>query len=200
MTKSKGEVRPLFPAGAVGRYVNAAHQSVQLDGLSFEANYGSGTESTDTEINILDEPRFAALAEFLRGCIKDFLDNVLCYQYQSFSIVHAWVNKAPEGGWQRMHFHGNSIISGVYYLQAERENAPLVFEKVEINTSPYLAVVPRKNTPYNANRMAFPAESGVCYLFPSQIKHGYDMPNKGAERISLAFNVILRGIGESYSI
>lgn len=200
MAASKGEVRPLFPAGVVARYVNAKHPPVQLDGLDFETNYGSNTESTDAGINILDEPPFAEVAEFLDGCIEDYLDNVVCYKYESFSIVHAWVNKAPEGGFQRMHFHGNSIVSGVYYLQANRDNAPLVFEKVEHNTSPYLAVVPREQTPYNANRMAFPAESGVCYLFPSQIKHGYDMPNQGAERISLAFNVILKGIGDFYTI
>lgn len=200
MTKVKGESRVLFPAGVVGRYVNAKHQSVELDDLEFEANYGSKTESTSPDSNVLEDPRFSDVAAFLRDCIQDYLDNIVCYEYESFKIVHAWVNKAPTGGFQRLHFHGNSIISGVYYLQASRDNAPLVFEKVEMNSSPYLAVAPKKQTLYNANRMAFPAESGVTYLFPSQIKHGYDMPNEGPERISIAFNVMLSGIGLFYQV
>lgn len=200
MTTPKGESRPLFPAGVVARYVNSGHQPVELGDLTFQANYGSNTESTNSEKNILDEPRFAELTDFLHGCIQDYLDNIVCYEYESFTIVHAWVNKAPQGGFQRLHFHGNSVISGVYYLQASRDNAPLVFEKTEINTSPYLAIAPRKQTPFNANRMAFPAESGVAYLFPSQVKHGYDMPNKGDERVSLAFNVMLNGIGLFYQV
>lgn len=200
MTKARGESRPLFPAGVVGRYVNAGHQPVEIGDLAFESNYGSKTESTSPESNILEDSRFADLNTFLRDCIEDYLDNIVCYEYDSFTIVHAWVNKAPKGGFQRLHFHGNSVISGVYYLQASRENAPLVFEKVEINSSPYLAIAPTRQTPYNANRMAFPAESGVAYLFPSQIKHGFDVPNDGPERISLAFNVMLNGIGLFYRV
>lgn len=200
MAQPKGDHRPLFPAGAVARYVNPDHQPVDLDDLTFQSNYGSGTESTDPDINILDESRFADLTAFLRDSVADYLDNILCYQYESFTIVHAWVNRAPEGGFQRMHFHGNCVVSGVYYLQASQDNAPLIFEKTELNTSPYLAVAPREQTLYNANRMAFPAEAGACYLFPSQIKHGYDVPNQGAERISLAFNVMLSGIGLFYKV
>lgn len=200
MEQPRGEVRPLFPAGALARYVNPDHRMPEIDDLAFQGNYGSGTDSTDPDVNVLDDARFADIAAFLRDSVADYLDNIVSYQYERFSIVHAWVNRAAEGGIQRMHYHGNSVVSGVYYLQASRDNAPLIFEKTEVNTSPYLAIAPREQTLYNANRMAFPAESGVCYLFPSNIRHGYDLPNRGGERISIAFNVMLEGIGLFYRV
>ncbi len=198
---SKGEVRPLFPAGALVRYVNRSHQSIDVEDLDFDQQPGAAmTASTDAGINILEEPRFQQVSDFIKECVSDYLDHVIGYQYDSFAIIHAWVNRAAEGSYQPLHTHGNSIISGVYYLQAQRDNAPLLFEKTELNTSPYLAVAVREQTIYNANRVAFAAQSGICFLFPSNIRHGYDMPNKGSERISLAFNVMLKGVGQFYHL
>ncbi|GER06312.1 hypothetical protein GCM10007972_00490 [Iodidimonas muriae] len=199
--KPKGEVRPIFPAGAVVRYENPDHKDVRIDDLHFEQNYGSTTQSTSQDRNILKEDRFKALGKHLESCVKDYLDNVYCYDYEKFAIVHAWVNRAPEGGFQRMHFHGNSVVSGVYYLKADRkQSAPLMFEKPEINTSPYLAITTKQQTIFTANRIAYPSETGLCYLFPSQIRHGYETPTQGGERISLAFNVMLSGVGSFYRI
>jgi len=199
--KSKGEVRPIFPAGAVARYRNPAHGDIAVDDFSYAPNYASKTESTSQDLNILDEPRFSRLRAFLEECVADYLDNVYCYAYESFEIVHAWVNRAPEGGIQRLHTHGNSIVSGVYYLKADpRRSAPLMFEKAEGSSFPYLAVAAKEQTIFTANRMAYPSESGICYLFPSHIKHGYETPSSGGERISLAFNVMLTGIGLFYRV
>jgi len=201
MSKSKGEVRPIFPAGAIVRYENPAHADIALDDLEFFPNMGSGTESTGQDRNILLEERFESLADFLQDCVRDYLDNVYCYQYERFEIIHAWVNRAPEGGYQRMHYHGNSIVSGVYYLKADAaQSAPLMFDKPELNTQPYIAIATREQTLFTANRIAYPSATGTAYLFPSQLRHGYEMPTKGGERISLAFNVMLSGIGLFYKL
>jgi len=201
MSRSTGEVRPIFPAGAVVRYQNSAPGDIALDDLEFFPNIASGTESTSQDRNILDEQRFAPLASFLRDCIKDYLDNVYCYRYEQFEIIHSWVNRAPEGGYQRMHYHGNSIVSGVYYLKADAtQSAPLMFDKPELNTQPYIAIATREQTLFTANRIAYPSATGTAYLFPSQLRHGYEVPNRGGERISLAFNVMLSGIGLFYKL
>jgi hypothetical protein len=75
-----------------------------------------------------------------------------------------------------------------------------MFEKPEINTQPYLAIASKQQNIFTANRIAYPSQSGICYLFPSQIRHGYETPTKGGERISLAFNVMLSGVGSFYRI
>lgn len=197
----KGDVRPIFPAGAVVRYRNENHKDIRIDDLEFLENFGSLTQSTSQDRNILKEDRFKTLGKYLEGCVKDYLDNVIGYDYERFSIVHSWVNRAPEGGYQRMHFHGNSVVSGVYYLKADpKQSAPLMFEKPEINTSPYLAIATKKQNIFTANRIAYPSETGTCYLFPSQIRHGYETPSQGGERISLAFNVMLSGVGLFYKV
>lgn len=199
--KPKGDVRPIFPAGAVVRYRNENHKDIRIDDLEFAQNYGSLTESTSQDRNILKEDRFKALGKYLEECVKDYLDNVIGYEYERFSIVHSWVNRAPDGGYQRMHFHGNSVVSGVYYLRADpKQSAPLMFEKPELNTSPYLAIATKKQNIFTANRIAYPSETGTCYLFASNIRHGYETPSQGGERISLAFNVMLSGVGLFYKV
>jgi uncharacterized protein (TIGR02466 family) len=201
MNKPKGDVRPIFPAGAVVRYQNPAHEDISLNNLDFFPNSDSGMQSTSPNRNILQEPGFEALAIFLRDCVKDYLDNVYCYQYECFEIIHAWVNRTFRGGTQRMHYHGNSIVSGVYYLKADaKRSSPLIFEKPELNTHPYIAIATREQTLFTANRMAYPSSTDVAYLFPSQLRHGYDVPTMDDERVSLAFNVMLSGIGSFYKL
>ena len=201
MNKPKGEVRPIFPAGAVVRYDNPAHKVIELDRLEFFPNVGSGSYSTSADRNVLLEPEFVTLAAFLRECVTDYLDNVYCYRYDRFDISAAWVNRTPAGGAQRMHCHGNSIVSGVYYLHADAQrSSPLVFEKPELNSQPYIAIAAREQTMFTANRVAYPASTGVAYLFPSQLRHGYDVPTRGEERVSLAFNVLLAGVGLFYRL
>ncbi|GAB4124885.1 MAG: hypothetical protein Kow00104_09470 [Rhodothalassiaceae bacterium] len=195
------EIRPIFPAGAVVRYRNPDHRDIRIDDLQFNPNYGSLTESTGQDRNILKEDRFRALSKFLEQCVKHYIDEVMCYDYDRFAIIHAWVNRAPEGGYQRMHYHGNSVVSGVYYLKADPKlSAPLMFEKPEMNSAPYIAIASKKQTIFTANRIAYPSETGTCYLFPSQIRHGYETPSQGGERISLAFNAMLSGVGSFYRI
>lgn len=196
-----GEVRPLFPAGAVVRYRNPEHREIPVDDLEFSENYGgSTTVSTSPDLNILEEARFSQLNTFVHACVRHYLDEVMCYEYEDFSVIHAWVNRAPDKGIQRMHYHGNSIISGCYYLKANKDSAPLWFEKAEMNSHPYIAIASKKPNMFTANRIPCPVSTGTCYLFPSQIKHGYETENQGGERISLAFNVMLSGIGLFYRV
>jgi hypothetical protein len=53
---------------------------------------------------------------------------------------------------------------------------------------------------FTANRVAFPSSPGVACLFPSQLRHGCDVPSRGEERISLAFNVLLAGVGRLHRL
>lgn len=200
MNKVKGEVRAIFPAAAVVRYRNPDHQDISLDGLKFLVARVGEVMSTLPMLNVLNEPAFEALKAFLEDCVSDYLNNVYCYRYERYEIMHSWVNRTPRGGFQPMHFHGNSIVSGVYYLKAEtNESSPLCFDRPELNTQPYIAIATCEQTLFTANRVSYPASTGTAYLFPSQLRHGYEAPTRG-ERISLAFNVMLTGIGLFYKL
>jgi uncharacterized protein (TIGR02466 family) len=200
MNRPKGDVHPIFPAAAIVRYQDTAHEEVSLDGLEFLPAAMGSVRSTSQALNVLHQPRFARLRLFLEDCVRDYLDNVYGYRYESFDIIHAWVNQTPVGGFQPMHYHGNSVVSGVYYLQADPDKcSPLFFDKPELNTQPYIAVASGEQNLLTANRVAYPVATGLACLFPSQLRHGYEVAT-GAERISLAFNVMLAGIGMFYKL
>jgi hypothetical protein len=67
-------------------------------------------------------------------------------------------------------------------------------------SQPCIASAAREQTLFTANRVAFPSSPGVACLFPSQLRHGCDVPSRGEERISLAFNVLLAGVGRLHRL
>ena len=95
-------------------YQSPVHDDIALDGPEFFRKPGSDAVSTGQDRNVLLEERFKSSAVFLHNCEKDCLDNVYCREYERFEIIRAWLNRMPEGDHQRMHCHGNSIVSGVY--------------------------------------------------------------------------------------
>lgn len=195
------EILTIFPTAVVARYVNKEHEEIDLSTLEFLQNDTASGQTTSPHLNVLErDPRFEKLSAFINGCVKDYLQNIICYDYERFSIIHSWINRTQNNGFQRMHNHGNSIVSGCYYLKANRQNSPLAFMKGEYDSNPHFHIMFTRMNEYNAERHRCYVESGCCYLFPSNINHGYEQPNKGGERISLAFNVMLYGIGTSYGL
>ena len=80
-------------------------------------------------------------------------------------------------------------MSGVYYLEAEDGAAPIQF----FDPRPQAKVLrPRNKTSWqNCSMIQFDAVNGVGYIFPSWLQHW--VPPTNGERISISWNIILRG-------
>lgn len=109
-----------------------------------------------------------------------------------WTIKEMWVNVLETGGRQAMHNHANCFISGVLYLTACDASANTVFMKgpggrdfVFGNSHAHTA-----SGPFNADKWIAPDPApGDLLLFPSYLLHEVP-PNRGGQRISLAFNAI----------
>ena len=104
-----------------------------------------------------------------------------------------WGNIIPNGGYTKLHNHSKSHWSGVYYIDVDKmegdwpENGciefvdprsfPTAFQHPKFSMLPSLTVKP---------------ENGLMIVFPGWLNH-YVHPYYGpAERISIAFNAMLR--------
>jgi len=138
-----------------------------------------------------DSPLLVDVAELLTPRLSAF-GALLFGEQMGWSLKEMWVNVLDSGGYQAMHNHANSFISGVIYLTPTHESARTVFMK-----SPGGSDFSFKNDhagmvtgPYNAEKWISPLPApGDLVLFPSYLMHAVP-PNEGGRRITLAFNAI----------
>ena len=88
------------------------------------------------------------------------------------------------------HSHSNNFLSGVFYLKTSSDTSPIQF----FDPRPQSSVLkPRKSgfNTLNSDMAQFDSETGWGVVFPSWLVHW--VPETKDERISIAWNVIVRG-------
>ena len=115
------------------------------------------------------------------------------YIPETVQITDSWFNVSNTGGFQHQHYHANSLISGVYYVNfdAEKGHCPTSFTKDErtfMPHSPVLNILKTKDTEFNQNDVIY-AKEGELILFPSHTTHGY-RENKGDNRVTISMNIM----------
>ena len=88
------------------------------------------------------------------------------------------------------HSHSNNFLSGVFYLKTSSDTSPIQF----FDPRPQSSVLkPRKSgfNKLNSEMAEFQSETGWGVVFPSWLVHW--VPETKDERISIAWNVIVRG-------
>ena len=112
------------------------------------------------------------------------------YIQEHIQVTDSWFNISGQGGHQHPHCHGNSYLSGVYYVNFnDEELVPTHFTNSESlfqQMKPSLINLPIKYTDYNQDNKVM-AKEGELMLFPSQVLHGYDL-NQGENRVTMSMN------------
>ena len=150
------------------------------------SNYSS------TNNYILNEKIFANLKNDLDVIIKDYFDKIIKPQEETIKpyITQSWLNYTREKEFHHMHSHPNSIISGVLYIKCDEQNDMIQF--YDTITSQF-QIPPKEFTQYNSKRWWFSVETKDVLLFPSSTTHSVQIKKEDSLRISLAFNVFVKG-------
>jgi len=133
---------------------------------------------------------------------KVYVD-VLNYEGE-LDITSCWLNVCEVGGSQPFHNHGNSVISGTFYVNAD-ENSNLTFQSPFTQSSNFNNVFVNypSNNPceYNFHHsyMTVPLTSGDCLFWNSYLSHGY-FNNQTQSRMSISFNMIPKKLSHFYSL
>ena len=187
---------PVFPAGVLKIYQNPNPPDIpSMDEFEFNQQAIANPDTTQfgNEMpNIVDHAGLAELKDWFYDCVQDYLDNVMTLDYREFWIHESWLNSAEPGSQQSMHNHGNSLISGVYYVKSTPQHPPLVFEKMPANSDPFFSLrkhYSKANVNFT-NKLAMPCTQGSLIMFNSYLFHGFSQNNTAESRISLAFNVL----------
>ena len=191
---------PIFPAGVLKIYNNPNPPKIpSMEEFQFNQQARAGRPITNPETtqfldtpNIVDHDDLTELKVWFEGCVKDYLDNVMTLDYREFWIHESWLNKAVTGSSQSMHNHGNSLISGVYYVSSVEEHPALMFEKIPSNSDPFISLRKHysKTNANFTNKLAIPCTQGSLIMFNSYLFHGFGQNVTNQSRVSLAFNVL----------
>jgi len=140
--------------------------------------------------NVLNMPSFFSIKQFLTDCIEDYVANIIVPETKfNLYITQSWINFNRKDDSHHQHFHANSILSGVLYLNAADSDLISFY-------TPSRSEIHILNTPnwWNMKRIGVPVSTGDLVLFQSYLEHGVErITDDNHTRVSLAFNTWFKG-------
>ena len=143
----------------------------------------AGWNSSD--MAVLDRPVFAPLREAVHaGCaaaLRDMGVPPLRFELQS------WVNLHDRGGFNFLHVHEGSLLSGSFYLKVPPGSGRFVFR------DPRPGVVHgyvKGAVPNGYSDIQLTPEAGLMVLFPCWMEHYVEPHDSDEPRIVIAFNAV----------
>ena len=142
--------------------------------------------------HILEHKTFKNLKKDLNKKIINYFNEVICSSNSIIPhITQSWINYTKENQFHPKHNHSNSLVSGIFYVSADKKVDSITFSKVYQDDRIRLNIA--KYNIFNASSCTFPVETGDILLFKSSLPHAVDIKKGTNIRISLSFNVFLKG-------
>jgi len=102
-------------------------------------------------------------------------------------LYNIWININPPGSYNHLHNHVGSVLSGVYYVQADEMQGNIQFERSD-NAEYHIPPKVAKDTYFTSTRATYKAKTGALYVFPGWLKHNVQGNRSTSDRISISFN------------
>jgi uncharacterized protein (TIGR02466 family) len=162
--------------------------------------YKNEGNTTSNDNYILNHKAFKDLKEDLDLRIKDYFEKVISpTDAITPYITQSWLNYTETNQYHHKHEHPNSLVSGVFYINCDEEFDKIKFYKKDI----YSVIKPeiKEWNLYNSETWWFSVKTGDIILFPSSLTHMVENKKGDNTRISLAFNVFIKGtIGDNKNL
>jgi len=143
-------------------------------------------------IDLQKDPYFKELRERIKLSINGILNNYYHPKNKyKIDIVSMWLNSNQKNMDHPPHNHLNTFLSGVFYLDGEENE----FESINIlrpYVLPNLPTINRYNE-INSNVLYIKTKKDKVVFFPSYLMHYVTTNKNNKPRISIAFDIILRG-------
>jgi uncharacterized protein (TIGR02466 family) len=158
--------------------------------------YKNQGNTTSNDNYVLENKTLKNLKKDLNKMVIDYFDKVICTSNSIIPyITQSWINYTEADQFHHRHSHPNSYVSGVFYIDAKKEVDKIKFYRPGHKT--FELSVARYND-FNSSSWWCSVQTGDVILFPSSLDHGVDKKKGTNTRISLSFNVFMKGkIGDN---
>jgi uncharacterized protein (TIGR02466 family) len=131
---------------------------------------------------VLENPNLIKLKQFCLDALNQFTIDIFGNQID-LKITQSWLNVTKKNEYHHKHYHPNSFISGVLYIDTE-ESDKIYFHNP---AKPQFLNDSKVFTLYNSADWWLPTPKGSLMLFMSSLEHSVGAV-QGNKRISLSFN------------
>jgi uncharacterized protein (TIGR02466 family) len=157
--------------------------------LEFRANQGGNSTSINT--NLLDLPEFREVNQMVSDAVNFYASDIMKWDTSAltFYVTQSWANKNPAGTEHHHHFHTNALFSGVFYLQTVTNDHISFYD----DRKPFFKLYETEHTIWNSDKWEIPVVDNRIVIFPAGVLHSVQKHNSSYNRISIAFNVFVKG-------
>jgi len=164
---------------------------IELDFITKQETRGNTGNTTSVDNNLFDSPEIAEIARFCQESVDEYMKEVYAPKFDvNAYITQSWANYTSKGQWHHKHEHPNSFISGVFYVQAQKDIDKIYFYK---NGYQQIKLPTDNYNLYNSESWWLGVETGQLILFPSHLTHMVETVQTDETRISISFNTFLKG-------
>ena len=154
-------------------------------------HYKNDGNITSNNNYILNEKPFVNIKKELDLRVQDYFDKVISPSNNITPyITQSWLNYTETNQYHHKHAHPNSLVSGVFYINCHEEHDKIKFFNDNYKT---IKLEVKDWNLYNSESWWFSVKTGDVILFPSSLTHMVETKQGDNTRISLAFNVFIKG-------
>jgi uncharacterized protein (TIGR02466 family) len=162
---------------------------VEKNKKDFYKNIGN---TTSNDNYILNNKEFKNIKKELDLIIKDYFNKIILSSNNIVPyITQSWLNYTETNQHHHKHQHPNSLVSGVFYINCNENFDKIKFFKEYVYKTIQLET--KEFNVWNSESWWFPVKTGDVILFPSSLSHMVETKEGNNTRISLAFNVFIKG-------
>ena len=154
-------------------------------------HYKNDGNITSNNNYILNEKPFSNIKKELELRVQDYFNKVISPANNITPyITQSWLNYTETNQYHHKHAHPNSLVSGVFYINCHEEH-----DKIKFFNDNYKIFKPeiKEYNIWNSESWWFSVKTGDVILFPSSLTHMVETKQGDNTRISLAFNVFIKG-------
>jgi uncharacterized protein (TIGR02466 family) len=181
----------LFPTAVGFAKLDRDITQQELDFIVGQKRKPNEGNSTSENRKLLQSVELTEIREFVETSMLDYFKSVHAPKHDVTPyITQSWSNYTEPGQYHHKHAHPNSIISGVFYPQANKETDKIYFyksgyERIQIHTEDFNA--------WNSESWWFETGAGDLIIFPSNLTHMVQTKQGDGTRISISFNTFVKG-------
>ena len=189
----EANINGIFPTPIYISKLNRELTSLELKFVNTNKKefYKNDGNITSKNNYILNEKPFANIKKELDLRVKDYFEKVISpTDAITPYITQSWLNYTETNQFHHKHAHPNSLVSGVFYINCDNK-----FDKIKFFNDSYKTIKPEIKdwNIWNSESWWFSVKTGDVILFPSSLTHMVETKEGTNIRISLAFNVFIKG-------
>jgi uncharacterized protein (TIGR02466 family) len=170
--------------------IERIHKLMEFDPKGRTYTNVGGWQSKDIE----HDPNFQDVIKVICECAKDAYPKFTPSNNRKVEVLSTWINVNKGEDFNTPHIHPFTHLAGCLYVKKNENSGSIVFENPlrEIMYHYDMQITPENETETMKMFQAYNPSVGELILFPAWMFHHVEKSTDMEERITIAFNTVMR--------